>query len=104
MKNRSTFSLSDFKSCGQYVVKDSFRRGDKNFQFAASVAYKVCWWSQADDKTTYFLMSVTDGMLLPFDELKDLCSHLNKDKDGYRPLEADELVEVMKATGNRFFR
>lgn len=104
MNTRSVFSPSDFKSCGQYVVKDTFKRGDTNFQLASSVAYKVGWQSHAVDKTVFFLVAVTDGMCIGFDDLDALCRYLNKDTVGFRPLEDDELVEVMKATGNRFFR
>lgn len=105
MDTRATFSPLDFAvgGGGQYVIRDSFKRGrSKDFRFASSVAYKLCYWNEPD-KTSLFLASLTDGMLIQFVDLEAVCRYLNEDEEGFRPLEPDELVEVVRATGNRFF-
>ena len=103
MKTRVQFSPSDFtdNGCGQVVVRDSFTRGSKAYEFGASVAYKVGWVSGITS-TQFSLVALTDGMTTLFGGIQKLVDHLNNDECGFRPLEPDELVEIIKTQGSRF--
>lgn len=103
MKTKVQFSPIDItaKGCGQMIVRDSFPRGSKDYQFGASVAYKV-GWLVGSKSTRYTLVALTDGMTIVFDGIKNLIDYLNNDEEGFRPLEPAELVEIIKTQGNRF--
>lgn len=100
MKAKIQFTPSDFRAAGQIVVRDSFTRGSKDYEFAASVAYKVGYLPQHPDQFT--LTALTDGMTLVFATLDKLVDHLNTDSEGFRPLENGELLKVIETQGNRF--
>lgn len=101
MKTRTTFEPSDFKGAGQMVVRDTFPVGCKDYDHGICVAYKVCWLT-GEPANDYFLAALSDGMLIKFDTITALCNHLNSDEEGFRPLQRDEMAEIIKRHGNRF--
>ncbi len=108
MKIRHVFEPSDFDGSGQMIIRDSSSNPIANPGFAASVAYKIGWSSgkreAADDRqqNQMFRVSLTDGMLIQFDTVEDLCSNLNEDREGYRPMTDEEIVAVVTEVSNRF--
>lgn len=103
MKTRTIFEPSDFEGCGQLVVRNSSLADSMDLSYKASVSYKIGWIFEPNGETHYFLISLTDGMLIKCGpSLENLCTYLNNDSIGYRPLSKQELMDVTQYLGNRF--
>lgn len=101
MKTRTTFIEVDFKGYGQLIVRDSFPRGSKDYAFGISVAYKIGYvLTQTENNAA--LISLSDGMVIGFESKRALVEHLNADEEGFRVLEIEEYVEMVRAQGSRF--
>lgn len=101
MKTRTTFEESDFNGSCQMVVRDSFPRGSKAYEFGMSVAYKIGYIVTNTENATA-LISLSDGMVIGFKSKAAMVDHLNKDEAGFRVLEIEEYVEMVRAQGSRF--
>lgn len=95
VSQRVVFSPDDFKGSGQTIVRCSYDGEDH--QFGASVAFKIGYFGQIVLK-----ISLTDGMALEYASKEELCSALNNDSIGYRPVEESELLVLVATIGNRF--
>lgn len=101
MKLVYRFESEDFQSGGQMIVRQSLRVGADGGAIA-SVAYKIGYLKVTGEANPVMMVSLTDGMCRKFDNLGDLCTHLNNDPFGYRPMTTDEIVAAVTYTGNRF--
>lgn len=78
---------------GIHVIRESSPVDDPCLSFASSVAYMIGFDAGTDAKT---MISVCDGMTLHYDSKQELADHLNNDDFGFRPLEGEALIEVLR--------
>lgn len=103
MKTKTIFEPSDFKGCGQVVVRNSSPEDSTDLSFKASVSYKIGWMHAPNGENHYFMISLTDGMITRCGpSLENLCNYFNNDAVGFRPLTKQELMDVMQHLGNGF--
>lgn len=98
MKNRTIFEPSDFKGAGQMIIRNSYPRGGEDTGFATTVAYKIGFIAG----TGLAMISLCDGMIIVIKDRESLCTKLNDDECGYRPMSCDEIARVTAEIGNRF--
>lgn len=101
MKQRNTFEPSDFRGCGQIIVRNSFPIGSTEYDHATTVSYKIGFLAGNKDKKI-LKISLADGMTIQYRTINDLCNALNNDEYGYRPMNEKEIQIIMKVIGNRF--
>ena len=103
MKTKVTFDPKDLKGLGQMIIRDSFPVNCKDYEFGASVAYKVGWMNSSSAKNEKVLISLQDGMILRFASEQEICDHLNADTYGFRPMSKKEIKKILGIVGNRFY-
>jgi hypothetical protein len=104
MKIRHIFEPKDFDGRGQTVVRASYQKDSVNFGYLTSVAYKIGYSDDVrlGEKQKACLISLSDGMVVIYDSIEDVCDRLNNDPHGYRPLENNEACAIVEFQGNRF--
>lgn len=95
MKMKIIFEEEDIE-VGMYVICNSYPKESTNYEFATTVMYKIGWqYEKETDKTQYCMISLTDGMIVPYKTKKDLINRLNSEK-GYRILNIIEITDILR--------
>jgi hypothetical protein len=102
MKTQVIFEPSDFNCCGQLIIRNSFPRGQTNYDSAIMVAYKIGVLQRVNDCRLFMKISLADGLCRSYLSTEELCEELNSDSYGFRPMSDEEIVGVARVGGNRF--
>ncbi len=86
------FDEQDFNGCGQMIIKN--KSG-----LSITLAYKVGYMPTTSQK---YLISLADGMIIPFVDLKALVAYVNK--GDFRPMSKQEIAKILPQQGNRFLK
>lgn len=101
MKIRHVFEPSDFAGSGQMIIRNSYKIGNSNTGFGASVAYKI-GYIVGVERNKRCKISLSDGLVMVYDSTEDLCNALNNDQYGFRPMTQNEISTILGEQGNRF--
>lgn len=104
VETKYTFEESDFAGSGQIIISRSAPIESNDFIYKLTVTYKVGYmYPENGLDTLYCLISMCDGMVIrTFESKAVLVSYINNDKVGFRPIEKQELLDIMKVEYNRF--
>jgi len=80
--------------CWTYFICNSSPVGSKDFSFVMSVLYRLCWTNEEKQKKC--IVSLSDGMIEPYESTDKLLNRLNKNKHGYRKLNESEVAHILK--------
>lgn len=89
---------------GLYVIRQSSPKGSKDLMFASTVCYKVAYTNNNTEKPYGLCNFTTDGWYYPIGDKKAICDHLNNDRDGFRPLQKEELIEILQNSLTGFLK
>jgi hypothetical protein len=104
MKIKCTFTEEDFSGSGQMLIRNSAPLGCKDYGFMSTVSYKIGYMPNPHPNGVgqwSCMISLADGMIIPYESMDALIEGVNNDYHGFRPMSQEEIRQVMEYTSNR---
>ena len=99
---RNIFTTKELEM-GMFIVRNDAGKPFIDLTFARTVAFKICYIVGGGSKRYGIVNFLTDGAFIGLaDNKQELVDHLNADKEGYRQMTKDEVIQLTATTEQGF--